>query len=118
MLFDGNLVLSTTASTDDPRPFDIVIPVDPPFFFDGSAGNFLLEVTVAQNPPWATFHDHASSTGDSVSRIMCWGAAGCLSGDPAHDVDSGGVVTRFSFGGIFLDGFESGDTTAWSNTVS
>lgn len=110
----GTLVLSTSASPADPRPFDVVIPVDPPFPFDAATGNLLLEVIASQEPPWATFFDTAAEPLDSVSRALCDSDSSCLSGAPANEILTAGAVTRFSFASLFTDGFESGDTSAWS----
>jgi len=68
---NSSLLLSSTAVTGTPRPFDIVIPLPTPFTFDASLGNLLLDVTIADcTKATTTFFDVQATAGDSVSRAV------------------------------------------------
>lgn len=53
LVFKGDLDLSGSTSGDPTNPFDIQLPVEVPFEFDGSSANLLLDVTVESCPPGA-----------------------------------------------------------------
>jgi len=90
-VFSGGLTLSSAASAAVPRPFDIVIPLQTPFYFDATAGkNLLLDVTIPTCPTTTQF-DSENPSGDSVSRVFA-GSSGAASGT----ADSFGLVTQFT----------------------
>lgn len=116
-VYTGDLELSSASSTDVPRPFDIVIPLQADFVFEASAGgNLLLDVTLPSC--WTTtWFDSETASNDEISRAVAPNAAS----SEASFIDSRGLVTQFvlapSLALIFADGFESGDTSAWGLTV-
>lgn len=112
-VFSGDLVLSSAASGSVPRPFDIVVPLASRFAFDaGSGANLLLDVTIPDCPT-TTLIDAQEAVDDGVARAGAFDAASPL----ADFRDTLGVVTQLIMLLIFEDGFESGDTSAWSVTV-
>ena len=65
-----------------------------------------------------TFFDAEDQSADSVSRLFTDVSGGYL--DPTGNLGTMGLVTGFGFvldESIFEDGFESGDTSAWSSAV-
>ena len=110
-VWSGPLVLSNVASLELPSPFTIVVPFRRSFSFDPSGGmNLLIDVTIPTRlPEMAVAHsfDAEDTLGDSVSRLY---AAVGSSGGTANTL---GLVTKFHFH-VFADGFESGDTSAWT----
>lgn len=115
VVFSGSLMLSSATSTAVPRPFDVSIILATPFDFDSSTGmNLLLDVTVPQTVLGSGL-DYVWAMADSVSRVMCHNDPECLTTDTAPFVESGGLITQFVFetSVIFVDGFESGTTSAW-----
>jgi len=113
-VFNGTLVLSNVESLELPSPFTIVIPFRRSFPFDPSGGmNLLLDVTIPTClPETATAYsfDAEDEPGDAVSRRY----ASALS--TSGTTSSLGLVTAFHFH-VFADGFESGDTLAWSSAT-
>ncbi len=110
-VFNGSLDLSSGWSPAAPHPFDIIIPVTPGFFFDSSTGaNLLLDVIVPNCDSISTLDAH-SEEDDSVARAVAFDSKSPM----ADFQDTLGLVTKIIFG-IFGDGFESGDTSAWSFT--
>jgi len=120
-VFSGDLVISSASTTADPRPFDYVIRLTTPFFFDAGAGkNLLLDITApdgdetypCQSDPLLDAHH---SLGDSISIVYCSAGTCSPTFDSASDAHSDGYVTMFvRADDIFSDGFESGTTVMWS----
>ncbi len=117
VVYSGDLDLSSAdCSGASVCPFDIRIPLDVGFSFAGSdADNLLLDVSlpVCADIETAGIMDAEATTGDSISRAY----AREVNATVAEGIDTLGLVTRFAPALIFTDGFESGDTTAWSSTV-
>jgi hypothetical protein len=112
-VFVGNLTLSSNESLAVPRPFDIVVRLTPRFFFDSSTGaNLLLDVTVP-SCGFTTTQDLHSEVDDGVARVASYDS---MSPTARAAQDTGGLVTQFLFL-VSEDGFESGDTSAWSLTM-
>jgi len=117
VVYSGPLHLRSKSSSGSPHPFDIVFNIQQIFDFDPSSGmNLLLDVTIPEGPDLASF-DAENSDGDSVSRVYCWVDEECLTSDDAMIADTVGLVTMLLPKLIFEDGFESGDTSVWSETV-
>jgi hypothetical protein len=92
-VFSGDLSLSSAPSAAVPRPFDIVIPLQTPFFFNASAGkNLLVDVTLPGPPCNNTTFFDATQFADSVSRVFSISS----SADPTGLADSTGLVTQFT----------------------
>jgi len=121
VVFQGDLriVSRGNGGATDVEPFDIVIPLETPFYFGGT-GNLLLDMNLPDanaGTDFACLDAHAAT--DSVSRAFCSDFPWCNSDDQISQWDSLGLVTMFMFVDptVFSDGFESGDTTEWSATV-
>ncbi len=103
-VFSGGLTLSSAASVAVPRPFDIVIPLATPFFFDAAAGkNLLLDVTIPTCPLTTQF-DSQNPIGDSVSSVSA-GSSGAASGTAT----SFGLVTQFTITPMSVSPGQIGD---------
>jgi len=116
VVFQGSVSFSSDAD-GNPRPFDITLAAHSPFFFDPQSGkNLLVELVVGSAPGGLMDRslDTEGAFGDSVGRAKCTGAVDCATAE--FTPDTAGLVTRFTMA-IFVDGFESGDTTEWSTTV-
>ena len=122
VVFQGDLVISTTDTTSNPRPFEIHIPFTTPFTYDpGPNINLVVDITLpdqdtstgCRNYPTIDREYHPT---DSVSSAFCYNGTCSPTFDTASGADTSGVVTLF-VQEIFDDGFESGDTTEWSSTV-
>jgi hypothetical protein len=119
-VFSGDLLLSSSGSPAIPRPFDIVVPLKSRFFFDSSTGaNLLLDVSLPACPPVAFCNDSNVVVLDShfvandgVARVFAHDHTSPI----AEFSDTLGLVTQVIFP-IFEDGFESGNTSAWSFSV-
>jgi len=113
VVYSGPLTLSSQATSGSPRRFDIVVTLQQTFDFDPSGGmNLLMDVLIPEGPALTAF-DAESSSNDSVSRVYCWFYEDCTTTDDAMIADSVGLVAMF-VESLFRDGFESGDTSAWS----
>ena len=122
VVFQGDLVISTTDTTSSPRPFEIHIPFTTPFTFDPGTGlNLVVDITApdqgilieCMNHP---IIDREYDPMDSVSSAFCYGGSCSPTFDTASATASEGIVTLF-VQEIFGDGFESGGTTKWSSSV-
>ncbi len=116
VIYQGSVSLSSTA-VGDPRPFDITLSAQSPFYFDPTGGSNLLVELVLGSESDAPINrplDTEINFGDSVGRAFCQGAADCATA--GFSPDSAGLVTLFTMA-IFVDGFELGDTSAWSAAV-
>jgi len=120
VVFQGDLVISNTDIVSDPRPFEYHIPFTTPFTFDSSTGlNLIVDITAPDwdgtqpctNHPVVDKHHHAS---DSVSCAFCFDGSCPLNFDTASATSTSGIVTLF-VQALFQDGFESGDTSAWTH---
>ena len=117
VVYSGLLTLRSASTGGSPNEFDIRIDLQQTFDFDPSGEmNLLMDVTIPTGPALTTF-DAESTSDDSVSRVYCWTVEECLTTDDAMIADSVGLVTMFLDQAIFRDFFESGDTSAWSETV-
>lgn len=122
VVFQGDLVISTSDTTSNPRPFEIHIPFTTPFTFNpGPNINLVVDITLPDQDSGivcAGFPtiDREFHPFDSVSSVFCWNGSCSLTFDTASATDTQGIVTLF-VQEIFLDGFESGDTTEWTSTV-
>ncbi len=121
VVFEGDLRILSRGNDrlTDVEPFDIVVPLETPFYFGGT-GNLLLDMNLPDayaltDFECLDFHDAA----DSVSRAYCSDLPWCNTDDQVSHRDSLGLVTMFMFVDptIFSDGFESGNTSQWSATV-
>lgn len=116
VIFQGSVSFSSTAA-GDPNPFDITLTAQSPFFFDPQGGsNLLVELVLGSLPgtPIVSPLDAEFEVGDSVGRAFCQGVADCATAD--FTPDTVGLVTSFTMA-IFVDGFESGNTSMWSATA-
>ncbi|MCD4749353.1 MAG: hypothetical protein K8R59_08260 [Thermoanaerobaculales bacterium] len=122
-VYSGNLVLTNTDTTSDPRPFELTIPFSTPFSFDSTTGlNLLLDITAPIQDGVAPCRNYPildiqHSLSDSVSVVFCWNGSCSVSFDTAAQSSTGGMVTLFVAEPIFTDGFENGTTSAWSVAV-
>jgi hypothetical protein len=90
-VFSGNLTLSSPASLADPKPFDIVIPLQTPFPFNAASGlNLLLDVTIPTCVT-TTIFDAENTAGDSVSRVSALDSSSATG-----STDTTGLVTQFT----------------------
>ncbi len=122
VVFQGDLVISTTDTTSNPRPFEIHIPFTTPFTFNpGPNINLVVDITLPDQDTdivcggFPTI-DRQLHPFDSVSSVFCWNGSCSPTFDTAPATDPQGLVTLF-VQEIFDDGFESGDTTKWSSSV-
>jgi len=118
VVHSGPLRLRSRSLSGLPHRFDIIFNIQQTFDFDPSSGmNLLMDITIAEGSQLTTF-DAEKTMGDSVSRVFCWAEEeeDCLTTDDAMIADTVGLVTMFLPKLIFEDGFESGDTSAWSET--
>jgi hypothetical protein len=116
VILQGSVSFSSTAA-GDPNPFDITFTAQSPFFFDPQGGsNLVVELVLGSLPgiPIVSPLDAEVEVGDSVGRAFCQGAVDCATAD--FTPDTVGLVTRFTMA-IFIDGFESGNTSRWSAAV-
>jgi hypothetical protein len=117
VVYSGPLHLRSRSLSGSPHPFDIAFNIQQTFDFDPSSGlNLLMDVTIPEGPVLTAF-DAENSDFDSVSRVFCWVEEECLTTDDAMIADTVGLVTMLLPKLIFEDGFESGDTSVWSETV-
>jgi hypothetical protein len=119
VVFQGNLWIASRGSgMPGLDPFDISIPLQQRFYFGGS-NNLLLDINLP-NGYFYSFHFlDAHDAADGVSRVYCADSLLCNTSSTAQAEDSVGLVTMFldTDLSIFADDFESGNTSAWSNTV-
>ncbi len=89
-VFSGDMVLSATVSASDPNPFDINIPINAAFEFDGTKANLLLDITMD--------YCHAQSFSlDSIgSSESVFGRAYGHAEDASGGSDSAGLVTQIT----------------------
>lgn len=102
VVYNGDLVVDMGVSDPGPNPFDLVIPFDAPFAFDGSQANLLVDITILGCPTGTPFAFDAALESDDVMRI--WSPdkdneeaieqEGVVNGDPI------GLVTQFT---VFSD---------------
>ena len=110
-IFAGDLILSSIGDQAAPHPFDIVIPLRQRFFFDSSTGaNLLLDVRLPTCGLTTCLDAHLEAD-DGVARAYAFDHTS----PAANFQDTYGLVTQIVFW-LFEDGFESGDTSAWSFT--
>jgi hypothetical protein len=122
VVFQGDLVISNTDTTSNPRPFEYHIPFTTPFTFDSSTGlNLVVDITLPDQGILAVcmsnpIVDTELTALDSVSSVFCWSGSCSPTFDTASATQTSGIVTLF-VQELFHDGFESGDTTEWTSTV-
>lgn len=117
VVYSGPLHLRSLSPAGSPHPFDIAINLQQTFDFEPSLGmNLLMDITIPDGPELTAFDAH-NSPGDSVSRVYCWVFEECLTTDDAMIADTVGLVTMLLPKLVFEDGFESGDTSAWTATL-
>jgi hypothetical protein len=88
IVYSGALTLSSVDG-GSPTPFDIIIPLTTPFWYDPPAGDLLLDVRNFGGGSSQPF-DAVFATNDSVSRV--WGPVGSSTGG----TDTVGLVTEFT----------------------
>jgi hypothetical protein len=119
IVFDGDIWLQARGSGNRlPLPFDIAIPLQKPYYFSGD-GNLFLDINLHDDFLYRPYRFDTHGANDGISMAICADLPWCPYADTAFFADTQGVVTMFLVGAhtIFVDGFESGDTTAWSSTV-
>jgi len=122
VVFQGDLVMSSTDTTSVPRPFEFHIPFTTPFTFDPGAGvNLVVDITLPDPDPdipcvGFPVIDREYHPTDGVSSAFCFNGSCSPTFDTASSTETSGIVTLFAQD-IFSDGFESGDTTRWSSSV-
>ncbi len=111
VVFDGQMALESSPSTDVPRPFDVTMSFESAFSYDPADGNLLVDLRIGACPigSLGLWFDAVFSASDSVSRAHSPAADDTT----AFTVDTAGMVTRFLPSVVFVDGFESGDTSGW-----
>lgn len=93
-VFSGNLTLSGSGGAT-PGPFDIVIPLQTPFPFNGANGNLLLDVTIPTCVKTAFFDaDVQDLTAIGIARVYSFTSGATTGRD--DDGSWGGLVTQFS----------------------
>lgn len=98
VVYSGDLVVDMGVNGSAPNPFDLVIPFDAPFAFDGSKANLLVDITILGCPTGDSFAFDAALESDDVMRIwspdkdneVAFGEEGSTNGDPI------GLVTQFT----------------------
>jgi len=93
LVFSGNLTLSSAASVASPRPFDIEIPFQNPFTYNG--GNLLVDTVIqgcATPPEGVTFFDSETNALMPVTRVYIgdWTSA-----TAQYNTVGSGLVTQF-----------------------
>jgi hypothetical protein len=98
VVFDGDLTLSSAASTIVPRSFDIVVPLTTPFAFDPSGGdNLLLDVRIPTCV--TTIQFDADAPGNGVARAFT-SSFSTVDSPTASLVTHDGLVTEFVMGSV------------------
>lgn len=95
VVFNGPLTFSSpnTGPVGGPKPFDLVVTPQFAFFYDPQLGNLLLDIETRLGGSRTSFGFDAEATlGDSVSRAL-----GSFGSATASNVDTFGLVTRFTF---------------------
>jgi hypothetical protein len=104
LVYDGPFTVSTAATDlpDGTHAFDVVIPLQRPFFYDPTKGNLLMEIRHSgTDAASAKFLDIDWSATDSMSR--CY-AENSETASLASVIDSVGLITQFQFAmGDILD---------------
>ena len=115
LVWNGENAISSTSDGGDPPHFDIIIRLTEAFRFDAAAGQNLLMDVVLFSCVSTTPFDAVASSSDGVSRMF----VSPFTEPTATDIDTLGLVTEFVFDPdlLFLDGFESGDTSLWSDVA-
>ena len=103
MVYDGNLVLSSTSTNADPHSFDVVVDVNDIFSYNPALGPLLMDVFVHNTPDTDTFDCHGNLTTQlATTRIYSTtnknDVAGRVNGSGPLD-DPYGLVTMFCFDG-------------------
>jgi len=103
MVYDGDLVLSSTASNGSPNEFDVVIDVDDVFSYNPAIAPLLLDVFIHDSPNTSTFDADGQATNQTATtRIFSLtnknDVAGMVHGSGPGD-DPYGLVTMFCFDG-------------------
>jgi len=118
VVYQGDLwILSRGSTAPGLNPFDVAVQLQSPFYFNGS-DNLLLDLNLPSGVLTGFNYLDTHNAADAISRAYCADVPSCNTGDVSFSPDSLGLVTMFLFGSpsVFVDGFESGDTTAWSAT--
>ena len=68
-VYNGTLVLSSTAATSSPQAFDIIINLMHNFTYNPALGNLLLDISVF-NSPSGNFFLEATGTDTTTTRIL------------------------------------------------
>jgi hypothetical protein len=95
VVFNGSLAFSSpnTGPVGGPKPFDLVVTPQFAFFYDPQLGNLLLDIETRLGGTRTSFgFDAHAILDDSVSR-----AFGSFGSATASNVDTFGLVTRFTF---------------------
>ena len=94
-VFSGGLSLSAPDCNTKPCPFDVMILLENPFFYNPEDGNLLFDiripVCVRLNPDVGVFFDSTSSFPTIISRAF----SSNVGSDTADDVLPSGLVTQF-----------------------
>jgi len=112
LVHNGPITITSTDTTaNDPKPLDIIIPLETPFLYDPSQGNLLVDFKITNDLGLSgiehDFHDVADS---GLSRVLFLSGIDGAAADPnspvANLVQTGGPVTKFVFD---LVNFDLGD---------
>jgi hypothetical protein len=106
LVHDGPITInSTDTSSLNPKPFDIIIPLETPFTYDPSQGNLLVDFKILNDLGLTGIeHDTHDVGADGVSRVLFIGPPIGAASDPnapeANLVQTAGIVTEFVFGPV------------------
>src|SRR5207247_5999128 len=112
--FDGCATLSSSGNSH-PQPFDIVINLTPPFLYDPSQCDLLLDIFMRNSPHCPSFDftdDQQQPT--PMSRVYSYDVAATTVGlDPFHS----GLVTRVGIGNSTGEDWYSIDVNSRAHTL-
>ena len=91
---DGLLTLSSSA-IEEVNPFDIVIPLTTPFFYDPSQGDLLLDVSMRNSSLTAQFDFSSSGQQTTTRRVYATDVEATLGRLDLSTGGYAGLVTRF-----------------------
>jgi hypothetical protein len=93
-VFSGDLSLSAPDCDTQPCPFDVMIPLENPFFYDPQGGNLLFDIRIpvcVRLNPAANVFFNASDFPTIISRAF----SRDVNSNVAEDVATRGLVTEF-----------------------
>jgi extracellular elastinolytic metalloproteinase len=97
-MIDGPLTLTSTYYGEAPYPFDIVIPLTTPFFYDPSQGDLLLDVLMRNAVTTEQFEFASAGTQTTMRRVFATDVNATVgSVDFTTNPTYAGLLTQFDF---------------------